>query len=342
MKKITALLLALATLLALTACGGGGKSADPAGSPEGGQESSPAPEAESQAQLYQFGQSITSPSGKFVFTPVFEGFAASLSNVRGEHYLLPEGDGLDDANNPYKAEEGKVMMYYSATVEYVGDSKENETFSYTFRVDYDDGYTFEHAVDSCYYGEDPTSWDLGPTFEPLGGDAVRHTRFCVEVPDILEQDTDKQTLTIFTIEGEDFPFLTDTKAAAAAKADREAAEAAQWAEKIAPADETRAAAVKEKLQGSWEWSDSHYVTVGNKSVLDTTDYELVFQGDSFTGSLTMSLTGGSLPFSGTYTVGNDYLILNFSNSDKPMYFPYTYENGELSLDSDFVGKFPLS
>ncbi len=260
-----------------------------------------------------------------------------------EHYILPEGKNLDKGNNPYKAEDGKVMMYYSATVEYVGDSKEDETFSYEFRVNYDDGYLFEGGMFSNYYGEDPSSWDLNATFVPLSGDAtVRHTRFCVEVPVALEQDTDKQTLTIFTIEGEDFPFLTDTQAAAAAKADREAAEAAQWAEKTAPADEARAAAVKEKLQGSWEWSDSHYVTVGNKSVLDTTDYELVFQGDSFTGSLTMSLTGGSLPFSGTYTVGNDYLILNFSNSDKPMYFPYTYENGELSLDSDFVGKFPLS
>lgn len=235
------------------------------------------------------------------------------------------------------------MMYYSATVEYVGDSKENETFSYAFRVDYDDGYTFEHTVDSCYYGEDPTSWNLGPTFEPLGGDAVRHTRFCVEVPDILEQDTDKQTLTIFTIEGEDFPFLTDTKAAAAAKADREAAEAAQWAEKIAPADEARAAAVKEKLQGSWEWSKPEYVSTQSGYQLRSNDYNLTFSGDNVTTTIVAAiLPDVPLVLSGTYTVANDYIILNFPDSDQHVYFPYTYENGEFSLLSEFEGKFPLS
>lgn len=323
MKRIIALLLALMMCLTLCACGEGGN---------GGEPSS-----------YNFGDSITTESGMFVFTPAFDGFARALNNWGNENYLLPQGKtkDLEASDNPYFAEEGKTMMYFSATVEYVGDSKENESFDFSFKVDYD-GYVFDSTnsdtISAKGYSLDQMSWDIGSSataeFEPLSSDTTRYIRFCIEVPEQVENDTEKQTSVIFTIGEKEYTFIADTKAAAEAKAAREAAAEAERAEKMAEVSEELASEIKSKLQG--EWTFTTYGTIGTS--VDATTHYLTFSGDSITVQTKNSVISGYLSSTGTYYVGNGYIVMNFDDGAQAL-IPYEYTNGELSLSSEFEGSF---
>ena len=108
-------------------------------------------------------------------------------------------------SNPFKAEEEKTIMWFSADVEYIGDSTENETFSYAFTVVYDGDYEFTSDPYNCSYTEDPAGgeWEQGSdsttmTFEPLSSKTTRLARFCIEVPQQLETDTEAPLQVIFT------------------------------------------------------------------------------------------------------------------------------------------------
>ena len=335
MKKLLTLSLAAALTLSLVACGGGGSngtssSGNTTPDTQGTQDIQQEPES----VIHNFGDSVTSPSGMFVFTPTFDGFAAAVGNRMNEGYLRPDGEGIDESNNPYSADEGKVMMYYSGMVEYIGDSKSNETFDFTFKVDYDNGYVFEGGSGKGY-SSDKSSWSgYGPTFEPLSSDTSRYVRFCVEVPDTLEKDFEKQTVTIFTIEGEEFTYLVDTKAAADAKAEREAAEEAERQARMEPVDDALAAEIKEKIQGTFTWSIPG--VAGDR--LYTTSHELTFDGDTVYIQTKNSLLNTTLNNTGTYYISNAYFVLDFQDGSQAL-MPYTYENGEVSMSSDMEGEF---
>lgn len=336
MKKLLTLTLAAALTLSLAACGGGSgsngtsSSGNTAPDTQGTQDIQQEPES----VIHNFGDSVTSPSGMFVFTPTFDGFAAAVGNRMNEGYLRPDGEGIDESNNPYLADEGKVMMYYSGMVEYIGDSKSNETFDFTFKVDYDNGYVFEGGSGKGY-SSDESSWSgYGPTFEPLSSDTSRYVRFCVEVPDTLEKDFEKQTVTIFTIEGEEFTYLVDTKAAADAKAEREAAEEAERQARMEPVDDALAAEIKEKIQGTFTWSIPG--VAGDR--LYTTSHELTFDGDTVYIQTKNSLLNTTLNNTGTYYISNAYFVLDFQDGSQAL-MPYTYENGEVSMSSEMEGEF---
>lgn len=350
MKNALSLLLALVMCLSLCACGG--SEAQPETQPndtadkapvaeeipaaEEGTESASAESAPAaEATVYQFGDSITSPSGMFVFTPQFHGFAAALANWPDANYLTPDGKGVDESNNPFVADEGHVMMYFSGVVEYIGDSKETETFSFAYQLDYDHGYLFD-GPSGVRYTSDGEEWGTSEyaSFEPLSSDTARTVRFCLEVPEALETDVEKETILTIKIEGESFIFNVDLAAAAQAKADREAAAEAAHAENMAPVDEALASEISSILQGTWEWDV--YGFAG--STMYTTSHALTFDGDYAYIETENSLLNTYLSNEGTYYIANAYIVIDFADGSQAC-MPYTYTNGELSISQEFEGEF---
>ena len=342
MKKLLVLMLAAALALSLVACGGGGDNPnnnnttpDTQGTQDIQQDDIQQDDVQQEPEpiIYNFGDSVTSPSGMFVFTPTFDGFAAAVGNWPDENYLRPNGKGVDESNNPYVADEGKVMMYYSGVVEYIGDSKETETFDFEVKVDYDNGYVFKDGGKG--YSSNESDWTYSATsFEPLSSYTSRYVRFCIEVPDTLEKDFEKQTVTIFTIEGEEFTYLVDTKAAADARVEREAAEEAERQERMAPVDDILASEIKEQIQGTFSWSVPGFAN----EIVYTTSHELTFDGDTVYIQSKNSLIDTTLSNTGTYYISNAYFVLDFQDGSQAL-MPYTYENGEVSMSSEFEGAF---
>ena len=350
MKNALSLLLALVMCLSLCACGGETQpEAQPTAAPEDAAsaaeeitsaeegidpaEADSAPAAE--ATVYQFGDSITSPSGMFVFTPQFHGFAAALANWPDANYLTPDGKGVDESNNPFVADEGHVMMYFSGVVEYIGDSKETETFSFAYQLDYDHGYLFD-GPSGVRYSSDEEDWDTNEyaSFEPLSSNTVRYVRFCLEVPEALESDVEKETILTIKIEGEPFVFNVDLAAAAQAKADREAAAEAEHAENMTLVDDALASEISSLLQGTWEWDV--YGFAGNS--MYTTSHALTFDGNAAYIETTNSLLNTYMSNQGTYSITNAYIVSDFEDGSQAC-MPYTYANGELSISQEFEGEF---
>lgn len=221
MKKWIALLLTAVLCLSLTACAQTGT--DDTAAEQNTDQSIEQPDSEtaSETTVYHFGDTVTVSDGMFEFTPVFEGFAQTLANWPDQDFLTP--NGKISGNTPYEASEEKVMMYFSGTINYVGESKQNESFEYNFTIDYDDGYLFEFAGGDAWNSglgyhsgagivEDPDNiqtgdweYDCSATFEPLSSKKSRYVRFCIEVPNQLEADSENILIT-FHLNGEDFIF----------------------------------------------------------------------------------------------------------------------------------------
>ena len=228
MKKWIALLLTAIMCLSLVACGGGkspSTDADVTTSHAGnaneentdvqdnGEQTESKPVADT--TIYHFGDTVSVSDGMFEFTPVFEGFTAKLANWPDKDFMTP--DGQFSGQTPYEASEEKVMMYFSGTINYVGESKENELFGYNFTVDYKNGYLFDFAGgeawnsgkgyhSGCGITSNIESGDWNyknmATFEPLSSNKTRYVRFCIEVPNQLEADSGNVIIT-FHINGED-------------------------------------------------------------------------------------------------------------------------------------------
>lgn len=215
MKKLVALVLVAVLCFSFAACG---KNSSDVQSKETDTNSS-ATQFTTDNVMYSFGDTITTANGMFEFTPVFEGFAETLANWPDKDYMTPEGK--ISGSTPYEASEGKVMMYFSGTINYTGDSKTNVVFDYDFTVDYDNGYLFEfvkgEAFNSgkgyhsgCGVTNDIQSgkwtYKTSSVFEPLSSNKTRFVRFCIEVPEQLEKNTEKVIIT-FSISGENYKFL---------------------------------------------------------------------------------------------------------------------------------------
>ena len=178
-----------------------------------------APEVSDTPAQLSFGESVT--TDLFRFTPSFDGFADEVANWPDENYLTPNGKMA--GSNPFKADDGKVMMYFSATVDYIGNSKTNESFSLWYRVDFDNGYIFdgkhdynsnpfdsEEARYTTGWGNstDNKEWDYSNsmTFAPLSSVKKRYVRFAIEVPSVLQTETGKSLIVIFTIDGKQYTY----------------------------------------------------------------------------------------------------------------------------------------
>jgi len=237
MKKLLALILAAALALSLVACGGGSGAGDtntPSGgngdtntpstpstgnedttstdTPSGGGEDStpdettPTEEPTNDVQTLSFGDSITTEL--FEFTPVFEGFADELANWPDENYMTP--DGKISGSNPFKAGEEKTLMWFSGTVNYIGNSTTNETFTYAYKVIYDNDYVFDFDDYDTGYTVDLENVDWkysnSMTFEPLSSKTTRYVRFNIEVPKQVETNTDKGLTVVFMIGGNEYSY----------------------------------------------------------------------------------------------------------------------------------------
>lgn len=210
MKKLIILLLALVMLVSLCACGGGNDT--PATTEP---EETAKPETSTDV-IYHFGDTITADMVEF--TPVFEGFADKLANWPDKDFMTPEGQF--SGSTPYAASDEKVMMYFSGTINYVGDSKENVNFVYDFTIDYNNGYLFDFVGGDAFNSGKGYHSDCGITdniesgdwdyensaiFEPLSSNKTRYVRFCIEVPKQLETDTNNILIT-FHIAGSDYVY----------------------------------------------------------------------------------------------------------------------------------------
>lgn len=209
MKKVLSLILALVLCLSLFACGSSPSEKQPSSMDAVPESSSTAPTASDTTDVtpdevvYTMGQTVSTEI--FEFTPVFEGFADEVANWPDENFMTP--DGKISGNNPFKADEDKVIMYFSADVKYIGNSKSNETFSYDFTIDYADGYIFEfnERYDCGVQNDDGWDYSNEITFEPLSSEKDGYVRFCIEVPSQLESDPNN-ILIIFNIGGNDYQF----------------------------------------------------------------------------------------------------------------------------------------
>lgn len=308
MKRMIAFLLAAMMCLSLAACGG------TTGKDNG--DNPPADEAQTDKTVYTFGDTISVLDGMIEFTPVFEGFAEKLANWPDKDYMTPEGQFSGET--PYKAAEDKVMMYFSGTVNYVGESKEKVNFTYEFTVDYDNGYLFEFAGgdawnrgkgyhSGCGVTDDVKNgdWKYHPytAFEPLTSNKTRYVRFCIEVPDQLRENSEKVIVT-FHIGGEDYAFTM--KGAKDDKAEEPKVDYAQ----ILPGE----------LAGVW----CDTATDGLLSLY-------AFKGNAVETFVVNLGAGASSAFAGTYTVGKDRVNYDFGNSTGYSYF--TYENNTLTLSN---------
>lgn len=189
MKKTISLFLALVMCLTLCACSASNDA------PKSNMNEEPpvvveepvAEPAETEAQtVYTMGDTVS--NGMFEFTPTFEGFTDEVANWPDQDYMTPNGQ--ISGNNPFKASNEKVIMYFSGNVKYVGNSKSNETFWYDFTVDYDNGYLFEFNENYNCGVKAGDSWNYTNmiTFEPLSSAKEGYVRFCIEVPQQLEAD----------------------------------------------------------------------------------------------------------------------------------------------------------
>lgn len=190
MKKLFCLLLVMIMCISLVACGGDNSS--------------------ERKKVYSFGETVT--TDMYEFTPKFEGFAKTLSNRPDAGFLTPNASGIDY----FIADKEKTMIYFSAVVNYIGDSKENETFDYGFTINYDKDYNFEFDLDdlrsySAFTSKETPAfgdWEqrkIATTFEPLSSDKTRYFRFCMEVPEHLEANADK-ILVKFKVNGKNYTY----------------------------------------------------------------------------------------------------------------------------------------
>lgn len=209
MKKVLSLILALVFCLSLCACGSSQSEKEPSSTDTVPKSSSTVPaasdttDATTDEAVHTMGETVSTEM--FEFTPSFGGFADEVANWPDENFMTLAGK--ISGNNPFKADEDKVIMYFSADVKYIGNSKSNETFSYDFTIDYADGYIFEfnERYDCGVKNDDGWDYSNEITFEPLSSVKDGFVRFCIEVPSQLESDPEN-ILIIFNIDGNDYKF----------------------------------------------------------------------------------------------------------------------------------------
>lgn len=220
MKKGFAVLLAAAMLLSLCACGAGSaspkkpieemddedwESAVEILEEEYAAEEPPA-ETEPAQKIYQIGETVVTADGmleftldSFCFADTRDGGRFVPADSESEAWWFDEG----------KAEAEKTYLFYTGTMNFVGNSKEIcEYYLYDVQADYDDGYIIKGQGD--WSKEDSGIFELNDTsnngeavasFEPLTGTKVREVRGYLEVPEVVETDTESPLLLIINIGG---------------------------------------------------------------------------------------------------------------------------------------------
>ena len=215
MKKLFALLLVAAMLLSLCACGSSTpkkpiEEMDDADWEavvevmEEAENEEPIAETEPVQKIYQLGETIVTADGMLEFTLDSFCFADTRD---GGRYVPADSESEAWWFDEGKAEAEKTYLFYTGTMTFVGDSKEIcDYYLYDAQADYDNGYIITGQGNSDK--EDSWIFELGDSngtatakFEPLVGTKVREARGYLEVPAVVETDTEKPLLLIINIGG---------------------------------------------------------------------------------------------------------------------------------------------
>ena len=203
MKRILTILLTLVLSVGLCACGDSNtppevtEAAELAVPTETEATQSPAAEE----VVYKLGDVIETEL--FKITPYFTGYAKELANWPDENFMTPAGKF--SGSSPYNADEEKTAIYGEVQIEYIGNEKTDVSLNIDISVNYDDGYIFEGAdvdMGNCVSVDGDWQYDGEMTFEPLSSSITRILRYCVQVPEQVEANTDKSLQVTFLVNGE--------------------------------------------------------------------------------------------------------------------------------------------
>lgn len=215
MKKLLTLLLAAAMLLSLCACGSSTpkkpiEEMDDADWEavvevmEEAENEEPIAETEPVQKIYQIGETIVTADGmleftldSFCFADIRDGTRHVPADSESEVWWFEDG----------KAEAEKTYLFYTGTMTFVGDSKEIcRYYLYDAQADYDNGYIItgqgnDKKEEAWTFEVGASRGDAAAKFEPLTGTKVREARGFLEVPAVVETDTESPLLLIINIGG---------------------------------------------------------------------------------------------------------------------------------------------
>lgn len=206
MKKLLVLLLSAAMLLSLCACGSSSKPKEPEKPKEledisdedweaaaealQGMNDEPAAETEPVAKIYELGETILSEDGMVELVIDTFGYA----DIMDVSKCVPAEEESMDARRP---EEGKAYLYFSGTLNYVGDAKEEVSYGCIAELDYKDGYIFKADGSKGRVrltGGDDGGSSNGCRFEVLTNNTKVEVDGYIVVPETVETDTESPLL----------------------------------------------------------------------------------------------------------------------------------------------------
>ena len=338
------MILALAMVLLLTACGGNGGNAGTGGG-SGGVQDGGAGNAGNTGNAGNAGSAgdagEAAPEGlalgETAATDIVEltldraDLTIAVENTWGDSYYLPkEYDAAEDAQNPFVAAVGHtlVAMTYTATNLDRASVEFDGVFNPTFITI---GYNGESYTGETEYGmsrEEGGEWEQDSSMNVLlmAGDTETH-RCYIDIPvEAASLEDDFQvtfSLPNSAGETEDFTYvvtMADREAAVQAAqeaADAEAAaEAAADAEAMAEVDPALSEEIVSQLQGEWSYTSG------------PTSYVLQFDGAYC--YVTATAGGYAISNEGPISVRRDYVVIEYTTGNS-VRMPYTYENGEFSI-----------
>lgn len=306
-KKFAALLLALAMVLALAACGGEPAENDPpapeAETPSAAPETEPAetPEetpiapAEPEFTQYSVGETVQLEGAPVEITTT--GFVQDLDYLHGNYSFFDHNGG-----DYYFWLAGTITNTGTETIEEMYMSSATKV-----SIIFDDTYT--------YNGRFWMNTDVGP---------MSTTDICLwaDVPPAMLENYESITVRFAYMEGfshENNPSSDDFEAYDY-RCEFVSDGGGSSSPDLTPVDAALAAEINAKLQGTWEYD----APAGNT----TAHYTIVFSGSNV--SVSSELVGQTISNSGTFEICNDVILVNYVTGIKAA-MDYTYENGELNL-----------
>ena len=311
MKRSIALLLTLVLMLGMAACGGTAKEPEPTPSRE--PSASPTPEPSPEPVL-NLGDEIK--TSLFVIKPSFTGYAVELANWPDENYMTPMGKSA--GTTPYRGDE-KVVMYGEIEIEYIGNEKTEVPLKIDISADYDNGYLYKASMGHCTSIDGDWTYDGIMKFEPLSSSTSRIMRYCIIVPEQVENNTEKPLLVTFTVNGD--PYTYDFRSAK----DILGSDFDPRAAFYEPVDEETGKKIKEYLK-------SHGLRVSGYYDKTIGVYTFKFGDTTVTAELPMSSQQWAYEFNGTYEVYAGTILFSWDYGED-MHLDYTLENDQLIWDS---------
>jgi len=327
MKRIICLLMTVILGASLCACGGNA------------QEGSDVKESKSN---YKLGNTVSTDILEFTLDRAEAATALTNSFTTGsaDEYGTPkEYSAEEDGNNSMVASVGHTLIYFSYTANNLdrtsldfggfGSGKFLEIKYAKETYNGDIKYTAKLTSEDVHWGTYSSSNVL------LSSGEKNSYRGYVDIPvEIKKEDTFDITFFLPNSAGQTEEFVyTVTAEDSASAGERENAKLEELAAKAAneleirktEADAATVAAVKEAVQGNWEYTD--YSSSGT-----TIKQELIFDGDKVTvNSTTMGMT---IEKTGVYTICNNDIFIDFTDeSFIDCFIPYTYENGSFTMSA---------